>query len=731
VELLGYCDPLCAQPGETVSFMVSCGRPAYSAEIVRLIHGDQRPEGQDLKTEPVKAWEAREVPGRWQELPHGSYVIVPDDEGLRTLQSFTAQAWIYPTTPAGGLQGLLAKWDAGTSAGYALCIGADGAVELRIGAHGPVAAAVGAPLRPREWYFVAGAFDADSRIATIVQRPVRPTWAGDESVASTQAELAVAVPADTDEPLRLAALGASGFYNGKIDNPCLLGRALTLEELDRLEQDGPAAFDDDLIAAWDFSQRPATTEIIDVSGRDRHGRAVNMPTRAVTGRTWNGRETSFLAAPEQYSAVHFHDDDLDDSGWDVGFTFTVPEDLRSGIYAARLSADGPEDFVPFFVRPPRGGRTERLALLVPTFSYLAYCTEHVAADHPEFARPFTGLDSIEPYLGDADRFIVEHRLLSVYDRHTDGSGNCYSSHLRPLLGIRPNYRMPIIRGPHQLNADLCLVDWLEQAGYAYDTITDHDLHGDGLSLLQPYKTLLTGGHPEYWSLEMLDALEAYLAGGGRLMYLGANGFYWVTSLGGERGHVVEVRRGHAGTRSWESEPGEDYHSLSGQQGGLWRHRGRAPQRVAGVGFAAQGGDRAIPFRREADSRDPRAAFIFEGVSDGPIGDFGLILGGAAGYEIDRLETALGTPAHTLVLASASGFSDCYQGVVEDVQQSDSRQSGTVDPAVRADMVYFETPNGGAVFSTGSCAWVGALSHNAYENDVARITANVLDRFLTD
>ena len=44
------------------------------------------------------------------------------------------------------------------------------------------------------------------------------------------------------------------------------------------------------------------------------------------------------------------------------------------------------------------------------------------------------------------------------------------------------------------------------------------------------------------------------------------------------------------------------------------------------------------------------------------------------------------------------------------------------------MVYFKTPNGGAVFSTGSIAWCGALSHDGYRNNVSRITDNVLRRF---
>lgn len=46
----------------------------------------------------------------------------------------------------------------------------------------------------------------------------------------------------------------------------------------------------------------------------------------------------------------------------------------------------------------------------------------------------------------------------------------------------------------------------------------------------------------------------------------------------------------------------------------------------------------------------------------------------------------------------------------------------------ADMVFFETPNGGAVFSTGSISWAASLAHNDYANDVSRITENVVRRF---
>ena len=55
--------------------------------------------------------------------------------------------------------------------------------------------------------------------------------------------------------------------------------------------------------------------------------------------------------------------------------------------------------------------------------------------------------------------------------------------------------------------------------------------------------------------------------------------------------------------------------------------------------------------------------------------------------------------------------------------------GTEYPNVRSDMTYFESAGGGAVFAASSIAWSGALSFGEYENNVSRITANVLDRFI--
>jgi N,N-dimethylformamidase len=228
---------------------------------------------------------------------------------------------------------------------------------------------------------------------------------------------------------------------------------------------------------------------------------------------------------------------------------------------------------------------------------------------------------------------------------------------------------------------------------------------------------------------MLDAFESYLEGGGRLMYLGGNGFYWRVATHANLPGVIEVRRGEAGTRCFELPPGERFHSFSGENGGLWRSQGRAPQSLVGVGFVAEGFDQNSHFERLPDSFDPRAGFIFEGVAAAEkIGDFG-VLGGAAGYELDAADRTLGTPPHALILARSVEHSNVYLLTPEELLAGYPGLDAIENPNVRAELVFFECPNGGAVFSTGSITWASALCHDGYQNNVARITGNVLRRFI--
>jgi len=190
-----------------------------------------------------------------------------------------------------------------------------------------------------------------------------------------------------------------------------------------------------------------------------------------------------------------------------------------------------------------------------------------------------------------------------------------------------------------------------------------------------------------------------------------------------------VRRGEGGTRAWDAEVGEYYMSFTGEYGGMWRRQKRAPNRLVGVGFISQGFDASSFYRRTAESRDPRAAFIFRGVGDEVLGDFGAMLDGAAGVELDCADPALGTPAHALAVARSEDHSNVYELVNEEILVGHGATDGLLNTKVRADMVFFETPGGGAVFSVGSIAYPGSLGHNGFDNNIARLTTNVLVRFL--
>jgi N,N-dimethylformamidase len=214
--------------------------------------------------------------------------------------------------------------------------------------------------------------------------------------------------------------------------------------------------------------------------------------------------------------------------------------------------------------------------------------------------------------------------------------------------------------------------------------------------------------------------------------MGGNGFYWRIAYHPTLPGVIEVRRAEDGTRAWVARPGEYYHSFTGEYGGLWLRQSRPPQQLVGTGFIAQGFDHCSGYRRTAESTDPRIAFAFEGIGlDETIGGFGLIGGGAAGLEVDIADPGLGTPPHALTVARSEELSDTYLLVNEEVSINTPDIMGSMNPKIRSDLVFFETGQGGAVFAFSSMAWSGSLSHNGYDNNVSRLTGNILDRFADD
>jgi N,N-dimethylformamidase len=445
-------------------------------------------------------------------------------------------------------------------------------------------------------------------------------------------------------------------------------------------------------------------------------RLYNAPVLAVTDPDWTGCAAGFVAGGRGHQAVRFHTDDLLDCEWPAAATWTVPQAQPSGVYAFRLtSAGGETDLVPFVVTP--GGRRSPVTLLLPTFTYLAYGNERLARDMvPD--RPLA-----LPYQPDPrDHWLSQQPQYgrSLYDTHDDGTGVHHSAWRRPIPNLRPDYRCEFVRGARHLGADLYIVHWLEHEGIAFDVITDHDLDRDGQAALSGTTVLITGTHPEYVSEQIVGAITAHLADGGTAMYLGGNGFYWVC----ERLHgtdAVEVRRGNAGVRAWDSAPGEAT-MLNGQPGGLWLHRRGSSFDVFGTGFVAQGWD-DVPVGYALHGAPPQFANLIAGVPQ-EFGVGGLNIGGAAGDELDATH-----PAHTrpgsVVIAASTGHSDYYHPSCEWIAEHVHGLSGRSNPAIRSEIVITTDDDHVRTFAVGSIAWASCLSHNSYNNGVATLTRNAL------
>jgi N,N-dimethylformamidase len=195
-------------------------------------------------------------------------------------------------------------------------------------------------------------------------------------------------------------------------------------------------------------------------------------------------------------------------------------------------------------------------------------------------------------------------------------------------------------------------------------------------------------------------------------------------------YAIELRRTEGGVRTWAAEPGEYYHALDGQYGGLWRRNRRPPQMLVGVGFSCQAAFEGTHYRRLPASHDARFAWMFAGIEQDVLGDYGLSGGGAAGFELDRADPDLGTPDGTVILARSESPLPSFLTVPEELLSPTITINGEkVEDLSRAEIVYFDTPSGGAVFSVGSITFCGSLWHdNAFQGPISRLLENVVRRF---
>ena len=386
-RILGYANRLSVAPGEPIKVMVSCdGLDTYNAELIRVIQGDINPDGPGYREEPIEIDVGGPFKGRHQPIHTGSYAVVPDSPAFNELSSLTVQAFVWPTLPGHGSQTVLSREDPKLGTGFRLYLDENGAIAFAMSALGGNSCVVSTekPLIATRWYLVSASYDAETGSICVAQHPLKghplvndagvalATTSPNQTQVGTQAPIIIAARASLDCP-------AQEHFNGRIEAPRVCARAMEPSNMvHRVATDDSA-----IVAAWDFSIDISTNQIMDISPGQRHGYLVNLPTRAVPGQAWNGEEHCWSKQPEHYGAIHFHDDDLYDCGWDVDFELTIPDDLPSAVYAFRLKEADENYYIPFAVRPPRGTTTAPVAFLMPTASYMAYANNRIGLDVPE------------------------------------------------------------------------------------------------------------------------------------------------------------------------------------------------------------------------------------------------------------------------------------------------------------------------------------------------------------
>ncbi|MBO1012872.1 N,N-dimethylformamidase [Achromobacter sp. SD115] len=730
-EILGYPSTWTIAPGETIEFKVSCAQALrYDADLVRIRSGDVTPGAPGLKETVVMQGIATAIAGRPQTTETGSRAVAP----AFSEPAAGCKSWILavmPTLPCNGDdQAILSRWDDTARVGYLLGLDREGCLFWQQGSGGKSErVTLGLPMTVRQWYLVAVTLDLDSGAVDLRQMPANPLLAVNSHAQASSRLPAIDPVALARLPLTMGA-AATGLprpqyakhFNGRLDSPTLLPYGAGDADLAqlRVEAQGRRHAAPPL-QAWDFSQRIDSDVLVDTARPWAEGRIENLPARGVPGLRWDSSVMFWRERPDHFAALHFHDDTLEDARWETDFSLTVPDDLPSGLYAARLTgAAGEQERITFIVRPKAGGPRKQIAFLASTATYMAYSNSHYRLDEEGMEMKSGNFMVLYPW----ETYLGEHRelSLSMYDTHSDGYGVYYASRLRPVFSMHLQCRT------WSLNGDTHFLDWLDEKGFDYDVITDDMLHAEGLQALEGYSVVMTGAHPEYWTTRMWQAMVAYQGQGGRLMYMGGNGFYWRCAYHPEKPWLMELRRTETGARYSETPAGESYHSYTGEYGGTWRRIGQAPQTLTGIGTTATGFDASSYYRRRPESRDPRVAFMFEGVADEIIGDFGSSGGGAAGDEIDRVDYRLGTPPHTLIVARSEKHTRYYNVVPEETTYHHPTINGEEAKHCYADLVFYECLNGGAVFSTGSITWGASLAWNGYDNNVSRITANVLTRF---
>lgn len=672
LQIVGYAGMLSAQAGDTVTFHVSSALTgAAAAAVHRLLGGGFDPRAPRLRTEQVADLGSIELQD--QPVPLGSRANAFWREGL------ALDAGAFEVTVQRRLAGAeqTIAWLGGPE-GLGLTIAESGA--LRVVQDSRAIAETVDALPLGMW----------TRVAVSWSGTEVSIAAGRDAGRSVSGRLAH--PVGTISMLTLAARPTADGFDAHLSA--------------RLERPVLSSGDGSVVASWDFSRDiPEWT----VPGEGSHAAELTLhqaPVRGVRGAGWTDG-SDYRETPDQYGAIHFHADSLEDCEWESQAQWTVPTDARSGFYGLHVVSGDAEDWIPFFVRPAAGTARAELLVVASTATYFAYGNSRFWWEDPiqEIAQ-----DRLVE-LGREEQYLVTHPELGLsnYDRHLDDAPVVFSSRRRPNLFMRPGHSRS-----ESYASDLYLIAWLERTGIPYDVLTDEDVHFGGGRLLAPYRAIVGGSHPEYWSVDMYDGTKSWVEAGGRYLYLGGNGYTSCVAWRPDRPWLMENRATGNLQNDAETIAAESINQLDGRLGRRLDESGRSPGSLFGVDTVTMGFDRSYPVLRADASYEPELAWAFEGIASRLFGGRSLSGGGVIGQEWDNARNMAGTPGH-YVLASSIDHS-----LIPTILGADEAHHGDIVAFFQGD---------GVVVSASAMAWVGALHIDDYDNDAERFVRNVVRRFL--
>ncbi|MFH1268066.1 MAG: LamG domain-containing protein, partial [Planctomycetota bacterium] len=520
------------EAGDTIHFRTSSSVP-YELSICRLGHKADDPEGDEVltvfsKSEPVG-----------QPIHPGSFVHVEKPlSSEEPIHALSLECWVRPWK-LNGWQTLISQHNYPTACGYGLFLDGEGRVQFYLsdgGAYQPERSLAGPALAHRQWQHVVGTWGGKTK----------SLWVNGNLVADEAYE----GPAKAGTaPLLLGACGYDGpavnLLDGDLAMPVIYDRALSADEIQaRLREQGlTPATGDGVLACWPLDEERGD-RVADCSPHGRHGRIINSATWMIGGPSFDGgkipRYGDYDPAkdPKRGHGLRFASDDLYDCRWQVTEEYGIPETAKPGLYVGRFryEIDGTPRLyhATFIVKKGKDRPKAPILVLGASGTWLAYSATSFPAT-PAGLNHNWGTGGIANSPGNPPAYCM-------YRSHQAGLP-AYKVGLRkpwPSAGPYVMYCPEGVGYSHLMRAERFALVWLEQNGYAYDMIGDHELDRDP-DLLSGYELVLINGHSEYWSGKAYEAVDRYLSGGGDAIVLSGNTMFWRVSFN-EEGTIMECRK---------------------------------------------------------------------------------------------------------------------------------------------------------------------------------------------